>query len=185
MRLRSLRHLALVGLLTALCLTTSACVASLGLPSRTSPSPSLTATVDHIRLFPLSPDVPAPNRLVVGQDGTLWMTASDWATGQAAMVGATAHDAIVQMTPAGAFTVFPLPQPGSAPYGLATGPDGNLWFAEFYANAIGRLTPQVVFVELPVPPRSREPGAQPQSQPHSIVQGPDGHVRLRGGDACQ
>ncbi len=176
MRQFSLRQLALVGLLMALCLVTSACDAFPRPPTVTSPSLSPTSTVNRVRLFRLAPGVPAPNRLVVGPDGALWMTASDWATGQAAMVGATVHDAIVRMTPAGAFTVFPLPQPGSAPYGLATDPDGNLWFAEFYAGAIGRLTPEGAFAEYPVPPPSREPGAQPQSQPHSIVQGPDGNL---------
>src|SRR4029077_4299755 len=127
MRLSSLRHWALVGLLTALCPMTSACDALARPPTVASSSLSPTATIDHVRLFPLSPGVPGPNRLVVGPDGNLWMTASDWATGRAAMVGATVHDAIVRMTLTGHFTVFPLPWPGSAPYGLATGPDGNLW----------------------------------------------------------
>jgi streptogramin lyase len=39
------------------------------------------------------------------------------------------------------FTVFPLPKVGSRPLGIAAGPDGNLWAAEYDANQIARITP--------------------------------------------
>ena len=39
-----------------------------------------------------------------------------------------------------AVTEFPVPTAGSSPFGITTGPDGNLWFTENSANQIGRLT---------------------------------------------
>jgi hypothetical protein len=35
---------------------------------------------------------------------------------------------------------FPVPTPSSQPLGIAAGSDGALWFAEFNANKIGRIT---------------------------------------------
>ena len=42
------------------------------------------------------------------------------------------------MTPEGKVTTFDLPTPKSQPFGMAAGPDGNVWFAE-QANRIGRI----------------------------------------------
>jgi virginiamycin B lyase len=38
---------------------------------------------------------------------------------------------------------------GAGPYGIAAGPDGNLWFAEDLGNRIGRITTGAAVV---VPP---------------------------------
>ena len=45
------------------------------------------------------------------------------------------------MTPAGVLAEVPLPEPASGPYGIAAGPDGNLWFTEISASRIGRISP--------------------------------------------
>ena len=37
---------------------------------------------------------------------------------------------IGQITTAGVITEFPIPTASSGPYGIAAGPDGNLWFTE-------------------------------------------------------
>src|SRR5262245_19950082 len=108
MRPFSLRHLALVGLLTALCLMTSACDAFAKPPTIPSSSLSPTTTGDRVTLFPLSPGVPIPNRLVAGPDGNLWLTAYDRLPVPGRPDGRPIHDAIVRMTPAGVYTVFPL-----------------------------------------------------------------------------
>jgi hypothetical protein len=50
-------------------------------------------------------------------------------------------DRIGRITPAGVITEFPVPNAFSAPFGIAAGPDGNLWFAEAGAPRIGRITP--------------------------------------------
>jgi streptogramin lyase len=120
--------------------------------------------------------VPAPNRLTAGPDGALWFTAYD--AGPATPFGRVPiHDAIVRVTLGGTFTVFPLPQQRVVLDGITAGPDGNLWFAEFDGNRVGRITPEGVITQFRVPPYATEPsGDQPNSQPHTIVPGPDGNL---------
>jgi hypothetical protein len=38
-------------------------------------------------------------------------------------------------------TEVPIPTPNGFPSGIASGPDGNLWFTEWGGNKIGRLAP--------------------------------------------
>ena len=46
------------------------------------------------------------------------------------------------MTPLGTITEFPIPTQASCPTnGLAVGPDGNIWFTEYWGNKIGRIAP--------------------------------------------
>ena len=46
-----------------------------------------------------------------------------------------------RITTSGTITEFPTPSAPSAPFGIITGPDGNLWFAEDRANKIAFITP--------------------------------------------
>ena len=55
---------------------------------------------------------------------------------------------------------------GSGPYRIALGPDGNLWVAEYKANAIDQITPGSVRTRFPMP--------NPGSGPNEIIAGPDG-----------
>lgn len=64
--------------------------------------------------------------ITTGSDGNLWFLAQ-------------AGNTLSRLTPAGALTVYPLPQADSAPTKPITGPDGALWFTE--ANRIGRFEP--------------------------------------------
>ena len=50
-----------------------------------------------------------------------------------------AGNRLAQITTDGDIFEFPLPTPGSQPGGLAQGPDGAVWFAEFSGNKVGRL----------------------------------------------
>jgi streptogramin lyase len=50
-----------------------------------------------------------------------------------------AGNRIAQITTDGEIFEFPPLAPGARPGGLAEGPDGNVWFAEFGGNRIGRL----------------------------------------------
>ena len=43
------------------------------------------------------------------------------------------------MTPEGAFVEIPIPTAGAQPARIAAAPDGNLGFAEFAGNKIGRV----------------------------------------------
>jgi virginiamycin B lyase len=64
---------------------------------------------------------------------------------------------------------FVLSDPGSAPFGITAGPDGNLWFAEFLGGQIGRSMPAGVITEFPAGSGLR-----------LITSGPDGALGLLG-----
>lgn len=68
----------------------------------------------------------------------------------------------------GTATFFPIPTANSQPFGITTGPDGNLWFTESSANQIGRITPDGQITEFPIP--------TPSSQLGAITAGPDGNL---------
>jgi hypothetical protein len=81
------------------------------------------------------------------------------------MWGASAID---QITPAGLRTRFPLPA-GSKPFEITAGPDGALWFTEFGASKIGRITTAgVVTNEYATP--------TPSAGPIGITTGLDGNL---------
>ena len=74
--------------------------------------------------------------------------------------GPTGDGKIGRITTAGDITEFSLPNDASRPYGIAAGPDGNLWFTEGYyqqylaersASRIGRITTAGVITEYPLP----------------------------------
>lgn len=65
-------------------------------------------------------------------------------------------------------TEFPIPSPSNHPGSITTGPDGNLWFTEGPAGAIGRITTDGVVTEFPLP--------TPDYAPPNIVAGPDGNL---------
>jgi virginiamycin B lyase len=67
-----------------------------------------------------------PQGITSGPDGNLWFTEF-------------LRNAVVKLTPSGAFTFYTIPTPGANPHGITAGPDGALWFTEFNANAIGRI----------------------------------------------
>ena len=55
------------------------------------------------------------------------------------------------MTLDGEVTEFAIPSRNSQPRAMARHPDGNIWFVETGANALGRLAPDGSIVEFPVP----------------------------------
>jgi virginiamycin B lyase len=65
-------------------------------------------------------------------------------------------------------TEFPIPTDGAGLWGIAPGPDGNLWFTEQQANKIGRITPAGSITEFPLP--------TPYGYPYHISPGPDGNL---------
>ena len=68
---------------------------------------------------------------------------------------------------AGAQTIteFPVTTAGADPGGITVGPDGNLWFTEFFVGKIGRITPAGVVTEFPA-----------AGNPQLIVPGSDGNL---------
>ena len=74
---------------------------------------------------------------------------------------------LVAAPTAWAITEVPVPTPGSDPEVITMGPDGDLWFTEFGADKIGRVTRGGVFTEYVLPLGSG---------PLGIAAGPDGNL---------
>ena len=111
--------------------------------------------------FPVPNPSSQPSDIVLGADGALWFTGPS----------GFPDFFIGRVTTDGQFTGFAPecdPQFGCSivPQGIASGPDGNIWFTEGLRNAIVRLTPLGEFTFFPIP----TPGANP----HGITAGPDG-----------
>jgi virginiamycin B lyase len=51
----------------------------------------------------------------------------------------------------GTVAEFPIPTSNGGPQGITAGPDGNLWFAEFFGGNIGRITRSGTVTEFPIP----------------------------------
>src|SRR5260370_34348390 len=56
---------------------------------------------------------------------------------------------------------------GSGPLNMAAGSDGNLWYTEFFASKIGRITTTGTAGEFSIPSNA--------SGPYGITSGPDGN----------
>ncbi|KWT92182.1 virginiamycin B lyase family protein [Candidatus Magnetominusculus xianensis] len=56
----------------------------------------------------------------------------------------------------------------STPIGITKGPDGNVWFVEYYGNKVGKITPSGVITEYTLP--------MANSTPMGITTGPDGNL---------
>jgi virginiamycin B lyase len=78
-----------------------------------------------------------PWGITTGPDGALWFTEASCVRqpGPHCNVG----NKIGRITTAGLITEFPVPSDGSGPHSITTGPDGALWFTEYYGNRVGRL----------------------------------------------
>lgn len=89
------------------------------------------------------------------------------ALGLAALAGVAGSSGPVA---AEAARAAPAMSAGAGPFGITTGPDGNLWFTEIDGgNRIGRVTPQGAVTEF-----SR--GISPGAGPAWITTGPDGNL---------
>jgi streptogramin lyase len=64
---------------------------------------------------------------------------------------------------------FPTTTAASAPYGIAAGSDGNLWFTEQAARQIGFINPTTGAI-------NEFSGLQPTSEPFGITAGPNGNL---------
>jgi virginiamycin B lyase len=77
-------------------------------------------------------------------------------------------------------TEFTIPTPASKPFGIATGPDGALWFVEGDGNKIGRITTAGAVTEYTIPTKTTFGNFS--SHPQCIVAGPDGAMWFVEGD---
>jgi virginiamycin B lyase len=76
--------------------------------------------------------------ITAGPNGNIWFTA------ESGLVG--------HIAPSGTAPVSFQPWPGELPFphDIVTGSDGNLWFNETYAQAIGQITPAGVVRDIPI-----------------------------------
>ena len=96
----------------------------------------------QITEFPAPPSGSAPVGIAAGPDGNLWFTETVGDQIEPitpAEIGRITTAEIGRITPAGQITEFSLPTADSAPFGIAAGPDGNLWFTELGGDKIGQV----------------------------------------------
>lgn len=98
---------------------------------------------------------------VRGADGAIWF--SDQLYSGTPPV----YDYMARLDPSGTFTEYAIPWTNSAPFGMTLGPDGNVWFTEFYAGRIGRITPQGALTDYSL--------GSSTHRPSGIALGPDGN----------
>jgi streptogramin lyase len=100
-----------------------------------------------------------PDALTTTRDGRAWFSS------RSGLIG--------WLSPAGDLTTFPVPgarSPSRAYLGLTEGPDGNVWFTDFYEHRLGRLTADGVFTFFAVPCDRAD------AYPTGIAAGPDGNL---------
>ena len=160
-----------------------------GAPIRDSPSPAFGEKSERVMGSVLrvrgSERCDRSNEIVVALDGTLKggpcadltrlrslnrHSASRRSGRSAAFILALVGVSLASFARGQVVTEFPIPTASSFPYGIAAGPDGNLWFAEVsgLANKIGRITTAGVVTEFPIPTAF--------SNPQGIAAGSDGNL---------
>lgn len=107
----------------------------------------------------------SPQFIVQGPDGNMWFT--DYTANRIDKITAagdiTKYDIPTTMTPPG-----PLGNT-SGPTHILVGPDGNLWFYEWFADKIAKITPAGHITEYPRQTQSKMSIA-------SLINGPDGNL---------
>ncbi|MGQ0682300.1 Vgb family protein [Bradyrhizobium sp.] len=97
-------------------------------------------TIDgKISEFALPDPDAQPLGITTGPDGALWFTEASCVRKRASrcVIG----NKIGRITTTGVITEFAIPSDGSGPHSITAGPDGALWFTEYYGSRIGRLVP--------------------------------------------
>jgi virginiamycin B lyase len=96
-----------------------------------------------------------PNGIAAGPAGSVWIA---WS-------GASGLQELQQVGASVSIGTF-ISLPGTGPIRIAPGPDGAMWFSEYTANAIGRITPAGTVTSYPLPSAN--------AGPQGITAGPDG-----------
>lgn len=128
--------------------------ASPAISQATSPLAKRGAT---IREFSIPPGSGAPS-IVLGPSNAMWFT-------QPGTYPTYKVNSIGRMTPDGATKTFPVRLSQCGLIGLAVGPDGAIWLAEYQSGKIGRMLPDGVLAN---------EFALPKLNPVFIINGPDG-----------
>jgi streptogramin lyase len=107
-----------------------------------------------------------PAGITLGPDGNVWFAA------------ANPQSNLIEVSPSGQFTAWPLPNQESGQF-VTAGPDGNIWYTDNLLNAIGRLTLSTGAVTEFATPTTNSgpwgigtgPAVQPIPAPPTSVQG--------------
>lgn len=134
------------------------------------------STGTTVRSFPLGGADDAPGLIALGPDGSLWFPIEPRRCSTPCNAAPVA--AIGRITPEGALTRATAGLvAGSAPLGIAAGPDGALWFTDpnAAAPAIGRVTTEAApgIVEFT---NAQSPGLSATSVPVAITADAEGHL---------
>jgi virginiamycin B lyase len=106
--------------------------------------------------WPVAGGLDHPYDLVTGADGNLWVTETG------------GHGAILRVTPGGTVTRFTAGlSAGARPQGIAASPDGNLYVAEYGADAIAQVRRDGTITEI---------GLRAGAGPRGIIAAADGSV---------
>lgn len=108
-----------------------------------------------------------PAGITAGPDGNIWFAELlgnkiGRVTVSGGGAGSVAPEAV------GTITEFLLPFPGSVPFLLTAGPDGNVWFTLNSASNIGKITPSGSITQYEIPTVN--------CGPSGITTGPDGRI---------
>ena len=105
------------------------------------------------------------SRITAGSDGNIWFTDSG-------------NRKVGRITPSGAVTEFELPDAGGIAFGIAVGPDKNIWIT---VTAVGQGRPDWIARiyssgEVTKFPAGTGSGSYPGTSPEGITAGPDGNI---------
>jgi len=103
--------------------------------------------------YPVPTPGSQPFAIVAGNDGNIWFTEIEGS--KIGRITPPRFDKDGGLIDAGGvITEFRTPTPNSGPQTITNGPDGNIWFGEFYVGQIGRL-------QVHIPGDVNESGASP------------------------
>jgi streptogramin lyase len=117
-------------------------------------------SITEFTVPPVTDQAPEPTAITAGPGNALWFIEADGGSDTIDEIPTAATVA----TPG--IQHFTVPTAGAYATGIASGPDGNLWFTEQGADQIGKLTPGGTFSSYPLPDLD--------SYPAAITAGPNG-----------
>jgi virginiamycin B lyase len=115
---------------------------------RITPSGQITQFEIHCR-----PECEGEEALTSGPEGDHWFTIGDHGNAFAELLGERQRPVVGRITPSGEVREFVVP--GGEADGISAGPEGDIWFTEWFKRKIGRITPGGLIAEFHLPhPRS-------------------------------
>ena len=142
-------------------------------------SPNSKSVIAQVSL-PTSGGTQMPTAITHGPDGNIWFTESVPNSGKTGFVSSSVG--VINTTTQKYITEFSTPA-SSQPSGITSGPDGNIWFTESAAGAIGIVnvnsvsdpTQDKLGSPIPIPTLGQTGGVVSSPDPQGITTGPAGN----------